>query len=279
MRIGGPLFDEYRTPREWAATVTGLGYSAAHCPAVEDDSDETIRRWVRTAKEADIVIAEVGAWGNNPISPDDEVRRAGIEGCCRRLHLADRIGANCCVNVSGSRGDEWAGPDDANLTEDTFALIVDSVREIIDTVEPARTYYTLETMPWLYPDSVQSYARLIKAIDRERFAVHLDPVNLINCPDRYYNSGALIEECFATLGPYIKSCHAKDIILEHGLTLHMSECRPGRGNLDWSTYIRKLGRLGDDIPLMIEHLAGPEDYRIAAAHIRNVAQVEGVAVI
>jgi sugar phosphate isomerase/epimerase len=183
------------------------------------------------------------------------------------------------VNVSGSRGERWAGPHNDNLTEDTFALIVDSVREIIDTVKPTRTFYTLETMPWLYPDSAECYADLVRAIDRERFAVHLDPVNLVNSPERYYNSGAMIEECFALLGPQIKSVHAKDIILKDELTLHMGECAPGDGNLDWRTCVRELGRLGDDIPVMVEHLSDPADCRAAAAHLRNMAQIEGVAVV
>ncbi|MFW5868800.1 MAG: sugar phosphate isomerase/epimerase family protein [Armatimonadota bacterium] len=279
MRIGGALFDTYDSPRDWASAVQRRGFSAAFCPVGEDESDESIREWVEAAAEAHIVIAEVGAWGNNPVSPDGEVRRAGIEGCCARLDLADRIGATCCVNVSGSRGERWAGPHEDNLTADTFALIVDSVREIIDTVEPTRTFYALETMPWLYPDSARSYLDLLQAIDRPRFAVHLDPVNLVNCPERYYHSGAMIEECFTLLGPHIKSCHAKDIVLEDELTLHMGECRPGAGNLDWRTYVRELGRLDEDIPLMIEHLSDPSEVRAAAAHIRNIAQVESVTVV
>jgi sugar phosphate isomerase/epimerase len=134
-------------------------------------------------------------------------------------------------------------------------------------------------MPWLYPHTARSYADLVEAIDRDRFAVHLDPVNLVNSTDRYYNSGAMIEECFRLLGPHIKSCHAKDIILEDALTLHMSECRPGEGNLDWRIYLRELGKLGQDVPLMIEHLSDPDDYKQAAAHIRNVAQMEEVLVL
>ena len=37
-------------------------------------------------------------------------------------------------------------------------------------------------MPYLLPDSPDSYLALLEAVDRERFAVHLDPVNMINTP-------------------------------------------------------------------------------------------------
>ncbi len=279
MRIGGSVFQSYTTPEEWIHAVRAEGYSAAFCPVGDEADSDTVRAYARAAQRADIVIAEVGAWGFNPISPDEEVRRAGIEGCCRRLDLADNIGAVCCVNVAGSRGEDWAGPHPENLTEETFALIVDSVREIIDTVRPVRAFYTLETMPWMYPDSAQSYERLIEAINRRQFGVHLDPVNIVTGPRIYYNTTALLKECFALLGPHIKSCHAKDIVLREELTVHLDEVRPGLGNLDYRAYVRGLRTVGDDVPLMIEHLSTPEDFRAAAAYIRNVAQAEGVHVV
>ena len=279
MRIGGTIFEEYSPPFEWAQAVRGQGYSAAFCPVADAADEDTVREWRAEAERANIVIAEVGAWGNNPISPDKLTRKAGIQGCCRKLELADRIGANCCVNVAGSLGERWAGPSDGNLSDETFALIVDSVRESIDSVKPTRTVYALETMPWLIPHSPQVYAKLLRAVQRDRFAVHLDPVNLINCPERYYDTRALLEECFNLLGPHVVSCHAKDIILRDDLTMHLSECPPGLGNLDWGVFVRELGRLDRDIPLMIEHLSDPEDSRAAAAYIRNVAQIEGVPVV
>ena len=58
-------------------------------------------------------------------------------------------------------------------------------------------------------------------------SVHLDPVNMICSPQRYFNNAAFLRECFAKLGPYIKSCHAKDILLRDTLTVHLDEMRPG----------------------------------------------------
>lgn len=38
-----------------------------------------------------------------------------------------------------------------------------NVRQIVDAVKPKRTFYTLETMPWVIPDSPDSYLKLIEA--------------------------------------------------------------------------------------------------------------------
>lgn len=270
LRLGGPVFEKYSDLNGWAKAVKKLGYRAAYCPVRADANDDMVKAYVLAAKKADIVIAEVGAW-SNPISPDEKTRRDALKKCRTQLALADRIGANCCVNISGSRGEQWDGPSPKNLTDETFDMIVETTRSIIDAVKPTRTYFTLETMPWAYPDSADSYLRLYKAIDRKHFAVHLDPVNLVCSPQRYFRNGDLIRECFEKLGPYIKSCHAKDILLQKELTTHLDEVRPGLGGLDYATFLKELSKM-PNIPLMLEHLKGAEEYRKAADHIREVAR-------
>jgi sugar phosphate isomerase/epimerase len=274
LRLGGPTFEKYEGPEGWIRAVKKLGYRAAYCPVGAGESDEVVAAYATAAKEADIIIAEVGAW-SNPISPNEETRKAALRKCREQLALADRIGARCCVNISGSRGEQWDGHHRDNFTEATFEMIVETVRSLLDDVRPTRTHFTLETMPWAYPDSPDSYLRLVKAIDRKRFAVHLDPVNLVCSPQRYYSSGELIRECFQKLGPYIKSCHAKDIILRPALTTHLDEIRPGLGGLDYTTFLKELSKI-PETPLMLEHLPNAEEYRLAAEYIRGVAKKAGL---
>jgi len=268
MRLGGPIFEPYTDPESWVFALKQLGYRAAYCPDIT--AVYTPKDFALTAQAADIVIAEVGVW-NNPISRDEAVRREAIATCQSRLALADEIGAVCCVNIAGSRGSKWDGPHPDDLTPDTFALIVETVRTIIDAVKPTQTFYTLETMPWMYPDSAESYLRLIAAINRPAFAVHFDPVNLICSPQRYFANTALINEFITALGPRIKSVHAKDILLQDHLTTHLDEVCPGLGALNYYNLLRKLRRLGPNLPLMVEHLPGSEEYKQAVAYIRNVA--------
>lgn len=278
MRLGGPLFEKYDDPARWLTLLRNSGYRAAFCPVNAETDAATVQNYATAARKADIVIAEVGAW-SNPLSPDHTIRKKALDGCKKALALADQIGARCCVNIAGSRGEKWDGPHADDLTPETFELIVQTVRDIIDSVKPRRTCYTLETMPWMYPDSPESYLQLLKAIDRKAFAVHLDPVNLICSPQRYFNNGAVIKECFQKLGAHIKSCHAKDVLLQKKLTTHLDEVRPGLGNLDYATFLKELDKLDPDIPLMLEHLPNAEEYTQAAKHIKSIAQKEGVRMV
>jgi sugar phosphate isomerase/epimerase len=274
MRLGGPLFVDYQDPEGWVAAVKQWGYRAASCPVDSDVDSSTIRAYERAALAADIVIAEVGAW-SNPLSPDEEERRAAVDKNIAGLALADEIGARCCVNISGSRGQCWDGPHADNLTPETFDMIVEVVRGIVDAVQPKRAFYTLETMPWMYPDSADSYLDLLRAIDRRQVAVHLDPVNIVCSPQRYYGNAALLRECFAKLGPWIVSCHAKDIVLREQLTVRLDEVGPGEGELDYATYLAELDKLDPDVPLILEHMDSADEYRVGAAYVRRVAQQVG----
>jgi sugar phosphate isomerase/epimerase len=276
MRLGGPLFTPYSTPTEWAAAVKQAGYRAAYCPLPIDATDAAIADYAQVAREEDILIAEVGAW-SNPLSSHPAARAAALDLCKRSLSLAEKIGAKCCVNIAGSRGNRWDGPHPANLTRETFDRIVDSVRDIIDAVQPEHTFYALETMPWIYPDSVSSYLELIAIIDRPGFAVHLDPVNLICSPQRYFANAHLLRECFSLLGPRIKSIHAKDILLQESLTTHLDEVRPGMGHLDYREFLRLASRLPGDVPIMLEHLQTEEDYCLAADYLHAIAEEEGLS--
>ncbi|MGC9360757.1 MAG: sugar phosphate isomerase/epimerase family protein [Anaerolineae bacterium] len=270
MRLGGPVWPEEPTPDAWVVALQREGYTAAYWPTAHDAPSDEIRAYRQAADTHGIVIAEVGAW-SNPLSPNAELARQAIDQCKRQLELAERAGARCCVNIAGSRSSQWDGPHPDNLTDATFERIVETVQEIIDAVGPSETTYALETMPWAYPDSPESYQALIEAIDRPQFAVHLDPVNLVNSPSRYFRNGELIDRCFDLLGDRIRSCHAKDIRLAERLTVHLDEVAPGQGALDYRTYLTRLDACDPDTPLMLEHLAEPDQYRAAAAHIRQIA--------
>jgi len=274
IRLGGPVFGDFKDPQEWTKAVKAKGYSAAYCPVPVGTDETVVRAFEKAAKEANIIISEVGAW-SNPVSKNEKERKEAIKKCKDSLALADLIGAGCCVNISGSRGEKWDGPDPENISSHTFDLIVQTTRDIIDEVKPVRTFFTLETMPWALPDSPDSYLELIKAIDRKQLAVHLDPVNMINSPRRYYNTGAFIKECFDKLGPYIKNCHAKDILLGNNLTVHLDEVLPGTGGLDYKVFLTELSRL-KEVPLMLEHLKKSEEYDQAASNVRKIGASIGI---
>ena len=195
-----------------------------------------------------------------------------------RLALAEELGARCCVDISGSFNREvWYGPHPENLSSRFFDATVDNVRKVIDAVKPTRTTFSIEMMGWCYPTGPDEYLKLIRAVDRKAFAVHMDISNVISSPARMYDNRAVIRECFRKLGRWVVSCHAKDVDWEVELQVHFKEVIPGRGKIDYIAYLTELSRLPVDAPLMLEHLKTAEEYSEGRRYIQGVAEKLGLS--
>ena len=276
VRLGGPIYLKSDDPVELAREHRRLGYSAAYCPAVTTGEKEKVRAIRDAFAAANVVIAEVGAW-KNMLDPDAAVRKANLEYVTDRLALADAVGARCCVDIAGSYNPKyWYGMNAKNLSQQFFDATVENSRGVIDAINPTRTHFTIEMMPWSLPDTPDSYLKLIKAVDRKAFGVHLDVCNVVNNPARFYDNKSVIEECFRKLGPWIASCHAKDLAWIPEYNVHFAEVIPGRGEIDYAAYLGELSRLPIDAPLMLEHLKNATEYDEGRTYIQKVAAQSGV---
>lgn len=276
VRLGGPAFVSDADAEALAAAHRKLGYRAAYCPGVSLKDSDRVKAISQAFAKHDVVIAEVGRWVNL-LDSDPEKRRKNLETVTDGLALAEAIGALCCVDIAGSfNPTSWFGPHPDNFSKEFFAASVENARKIIDAVKPTRAKFCYEMMGWALPDTADSYLKLIKAIDRKGFGVHLDPCNAINSPEKFYNNTALLDECFDKLGKHIVSCHAKDLAWEIEMNVHFKEVIPGKGSLDYATYLKRLAALPHSPPLMLEHLSKAEEYAQGKEHIMSVGSSLGI---
>ena len=276
MRLGGTVC--FSDPSEWEEKLTGSGFRAVTAPFTCDTPQEEINRLRRIIDKHDVVIAEVGVWKNlfDPVEGP-----ANLDFAVRQLQLADALSIPCCVNVAGTTGPAgWDAADKSNFTDEMYERIISSIREIIDRADPKKACYSLEPMPWMIPDSPDVYLQLMKDVDREAFAVHMDFVNMINCPRRFLNAESFIEECFRKLGPYIRSTHLKDSRMDPmQLTTVLTECSPGEGSLDFIRVLQIIDRyLPEDAPVLLEHMSTFEEYRRAYVFTARKASEAGVRI-
>ena len=276
IRIGGPVFAKVDTPEQLVRHLREQGFAAAYHPRFDDPT--LLREAVAALAEADIVIAETGAFGINVLDPDAAQRERNVAAICRRLESAESVGSLCCVAHGG-----WAGGNSfnkhypENFSQRSIANLVAAVQRIIDTVQPQRTRFVLETESRYLPDSADVYLEIMDAVDRPAFGAHLDPVNITSSPRRFYGSGDFIRDCFAKLGPHLVSCHAKDIQMPRHVQVRFDETFAGNGSLDYQAYLAELAKLDADVPLMIEHV-NARQLRWATDYLCEQAARAGVAV-
>jgi sugar phosphate isomerase/epimerase len=272
LRLGGPIFLNSDDPGEQAREHRRLGYRAAYAPKVELKDKDRIKAIIKEFAAQDVALAEVGAWVNM-LDPDPEKRAKNMAYVQERLALAEELGTRCCVDIAGSYNPKsWCGPDPRNFSQEFIDATVENCRKLIDAVKPARTKFTIEMMPFNFPSGPDDYLKLIKGVDRKAFAVHLDVCNVMNSPERMYHNGAVIRECFRKLGPWIASCHAKDLAWEDYVQVSLREVIPGRGQIDYKAYLTGLSQLAVDAPLMLEHLKTADEYAEGRRYIQGVAR-------
>ncbi len=293
IRFGGPVFmrqDEKAAgageshaaaaddPAALARAHKAKGFTAAYAPYVDLNDKERVRA-VREAFAAEgVMLAEVGYW-QNLLDTGEASRAEHRRRMEEALALADELGACCAVDILGSycQGNGNSAHSPRNFADEAFDEAVTMARRFIDAVKPTRACFTYEIFPFNVIDSPAGIQRLIEAVDRERFGVHMDLVNLINCPRAYWTSGAIMRECVERFGDRIVSAHAKDIAMEQpAISVILREVPAGEGGLDIAANIRELHKLPQAVPFVMEHLASEEEYDRAAAHFRRVAADEGI---
>ncbi len=280
MRLGGTVAGRFTNPQEWEEILVRTGFRAVTAPFSAYTPRKMVDDYCAVAEKHDVLIAEVGVW-KNIFDPDPKTAAEAMAYAKAQLALADELGIECCVNIAGTAGSAgWDGADPSNYTRETYDRIVASVREILDAVQPKRAWYCLEPMPWMVPDGPDEYLQLIRDVDRPRFGAHMDFVNMINSPRRYLCANEFIGECFAKLGPYIRSTHLKDSHMDRmKLTTVLTECSPGEGELDFRAILKIIDRyLPADAPVLLEHMNTFDEYRAAYDAVAAAAASAGVGI-
>jgi sugar phosphate isomerase/epimerase len=286
MRLGATIssYFENSDPDSYVAECRKWGYRSAPCPAVNVGETDKIRKINDAFSKADIVIGEVQAWVS-ALDSRPEARRKNQLQIAEGLTIADELNAVCCVTVIGSldSGDDIASdtPHPDNFKDSTFDAAVEWVKRVLKETRPRRTKLALEMSPWTPLDGPEEYLKIIQAVDHPALAVHLDPANAVLTPRTFWSTTDHLNRCFDILGPWIVSCHAKDLYYGSMVQLrHVNfvEVIPGEGVLDYRTFLKRAEQISPDLPVIMEHLPRAADYAKGAAYIRKVAGEIGATI-
>ncbi len=277
MRLGIAKTLEHHSPKEWAEKHSALGLSAVCFPVNCNAEKQKIIDYKQAANDYGLVIAEVGAWCNL-LDNDPQKAKDNLKYCLRTMEMADKIGAKCVVNISGSLSNKfWDGGAQGNYTRETFDKVVSLIQKIISVSENCP--YTLEPMPWMIPYDVENYLAVLQAVNDSRFAVHMDAVNMIYTPKKYFFQREYLNEIFGKLGTRIVSAHLKDLKLSNRLPFQLSECAPLTGDFQTLRYLKLLEEQNKEMPVIIEHLDNTEDYLSAIHAIKKLCGEQNIFLI
>ena len=232
---------------------------------------------VKVCNKYDMVIYEVGGY-TNLVTPDSSRLQENLKRLAHCIEVAESVNCGMVGTVAGSRDPKNlinVHPDNWKL--DTWKLLVKSVKQVLRDTAGMKAAIGMEAQVTSPVDGPKAHRRLIDDVGGERIKVNLDPVNMMHL-QRYYHTTELIEECFDLLGEDIVGCHAKDTyIWPDKQTVHVQEVCPGKGVLDYETYLVRMSRLSTPRALEAEHIPD-EEYPEAKAYVEKVAKKVGVMI-
>ena len=260
----------------------GLTSSIANAGTWANASEATISELRGALKEYDVEIFEVGGY-RNILHTDENVRQENLKHLARCLETAEKIGCKMVGTISGSRnpegnqyGDNYAVHPD-NWTLETWKLTVAGVKQVLKDTAGLKAVLGMEAQVTTNLDGPVALRNFLDDVGDSRCKINLDPTNMVHLSNHFHTT-QLLNQCFDLLGEEIMGCHAKDsYVLPHSQTVHVQEVCPGRGSMDYETYIVRLSQMKWPRALLPEHFPAEQNPE-AYAYMRKVAAKVGVKI-
>lgn len=267
---------------KWAADlgVTVLGTHLGPAPEDVEPHAADVR-----ARMAGWGLRIVQATGYNPVLVgDDPARRAAdLDRLTRAFAVARLLGSPMVLTGCGSyHPTHHYGPHPRNHSSEARERIVEFLRLAAPRAEDHGVVLALECHMLTTLDTPVHIREVVDAVGSPNVKVNFDPVNLLGGVDAVFASGAEMQAMLTELGPrYHWTAHAKDVLIESRLALHLEEMVCGDGQLDWPAYLRCAERLGAaerPAAVLVEHMPAFLATR-GLAYLRDQAAAAGISIV
>jgi sugar phosphate isomerase/epimerase len=266
MQLGG--VDEWfggwnNITEEIAQKVNALGFTGLGLHYNGDPMEQPLEEALRIKKILDDHnIQIVQFWGSYPciICDNEDDRREGVRIGRNTVQRSAELGSHVAsIRPTSLHPTSQWGPHPMNYAPETEDRLVRSLSEIAEVCEGYKTPICLEVHVTTTLRDAESIRRIIERTGSSWIKVNADLVNFVSDFKAAYDTTTLINQVFDVLGPYIYTAHLKDVKVDAPLVVHISECLPGTGLLDWDTLLTRFEKLLPDGFALIEHLTDYND--------------------
>ena len=265
---------------ETAERIRDLGFSGCFTRFTDDPFTTPAAKANRVRDLlADHGLRMYQAIGYRPplIHPDEAVRSQAVKVLAAAVRLTKELGCRGTHTGPGSLNPRGAWfPHPYNWTQQARDQLIKSLREVAPVAEDCGVFVGMEGHVLVTLDSAATMAEVLRAVDSPMVRCDLDPVNWIT-RETVYDTGAAIAHMADTLGDLVIGGHAKDVIVEDRLVLHISEVPAGAGLLDWDVFLPRIEGLDPEFPLLVEHCTS-DDLPGISTFLHHKARELGIAI-
>jgi len=259
-----------------ALDFTGLSF---HFPSAEIPSvpPEACTRCVDMLETAKLDLVQFGiTYDECLFHPDAAVREAAIESVQRGMATAVSLKAHHYLFRPGSLNPDgaWTSHRD-NYLPVSMERLIETLKPIAEHAEQHELTLVMETHAVSIMDSPETCREVVERVGSERLRIVMDFVNHFQTLRQVYDSEARLNHIFDVMGPIAPMAHLKDISVQNGLVLHLSEAVAGEGELALGVALKRFDARYPDGYGLIERLPA-EKIPLANANVRRIAAENGV---
>ena len=241
-------------------------------------------------RDANLPIVAISGY-TNLVHPDALKRKENIHNLKTILKFAHALGCPYVVSETGTfdNHSDWVYHP-KNGTEEAYQNLCEIVLDVVKFASDYGACFLIENYVNNIIGSVNQVLRLFSDINHPALGLLMDPTNYFSDNNIDDVDGEL-NRIFNAMGDKIKVAHAKDIkraedTSEKHANIDADESHtfrgagsvelpaPGLGILNYDLYLKRLGTLHPNIPLIIEHLE-EEDIPRAKLFIDNKLKSSG----
>ncbi len=270
MRLGIEA-GEYTLPLAVEQGIRGVPISAEQL--VKAGLEETLA----PIQSRGLAVCQIGAFGFNPLSTDQEAQANQRKILERAIRLARRTGCPYLVINGGNYHPSGFGAGDPrNFTDQALDQVAESLAPLL--VLAARYGACLSIEPYL-KTAIYSAGRFLALWERVKSSalrVNIDVTSLFDYWDLWRPAEKVAQVCTGLAGHY-GLVHLKEVALVEGFHIHASLAPLGMGPTDWSQVLRLTApHIPEDSWAILEHVQTMEEGRASLALLRAAAKEVGV---
>lgn len=191
--------------------------------------------------------------------PDPAVRNHVITKIERGIDVANQAGAHYCLIRTGSLSPRGSySPSPANHSAEARTNLLDTLRQIATKAEWVGQTVVIETHLLTIMNSPETNVSLVEEVGSDHLRIVMDYVNHFQTLAQVYQSTKRIHQIFDIMGAICPIGHCKDITVNDGFVIHLSEEIPGEGELDLATMLQRWHALHPKGYMLLEHLSAKE---------------------
>ena len=213
-------------------------------------------------RSAGISIQALGVYATL-IHSDPGERRKHLAYFDAMMKVGGHMGVRTCLSEMGHYHPPGPAPGVSyDWQDEVWKTAVATGKELARVADGNGATVLLEPIYRSLLASAKLTRLYLEEVGSPHVRAQLDPANLLEVND--------LEEMFQQLKPWIGGIHAKD------RKFHVTDgVAAGKGDLDYSKFVRLAALHAPGIPLIVEY-AGTGQYREALAHLRNAIRQAGL---